>query len=139
MVTKAEALEHFGRVYVQERVWKKLMQAEEYYHRHYGELKDGFLRSFQAIVEEIRRRQAVGALGPVGYIQYSMLRSALLAKRPTHRIDVYNEKWYFDSTQKECQGEYDGSTIFNFLDELVDELDEPRKRYFGVISRQIWS
>jgi|GEM_PF-1309698 len=134
MVTKAEALEHFGRVYVQERVWKKLMQAEEYYHRHYGELKDGFLRSFQAIVEEIRRRQAVGALGPVGYIQYSMLRSALLAKRPTHRIDVYNEKWYFDSTQKECQGEYDGSTIFNFLDELVDELDEPRKRYFGVIS-----
>lgn len=131
---KAEALAHFEENYVQAKLIEKLMQTEEYLLSHQEELTDEFIHSLRAIGLKISRMQSEGEIGKVGYINYGMLRSSILDRSPIYRINVYNKEWYFDMGQKECQGEYDGNSVFRFLDELEDELDEPRKRYFGAIS-----
>lgn len=131
---KAEALAHFEENYVQAKLIEKLLQTEEYFRSHQDELADEFLRSVGAIGMKINLMQSKGEIGKVGYINYGMLRSSILDRSPIYRINVYNKEWYFDREQKECQGEYDGNSVFRFLDELETELDEPRKRYFGAIS-----
>lgn len=131
---KAEALAHFEDNYVRAKLIEKLLQTEKYFLNHLDELADEFLRSVRAIGLKIIRMQSEGEIGKVGYINYGMLRSSILDRSPIYRIDVYNKEWYFDTEQKECQGEYDGNSVFRFLNEFESELEEPRKRYFAVIS-----
>jgi hypothetical protein len=133
-MNKEDALKHFEATYVVPKTLEKLFQTEEYYHKHRDELGEGFIRSYGAICRNIKEKQVTGDIGKVGYIHYSLLRSSLIVKRPSYRIDVYNKEWYFDPDQKELVGEYDEDRIFSYLDELEKELEEDRKRYMGLIS-----
>jgi hypothetical protein len=133
-MNRTEALAHFEQNYVQTKADEKILQAEAYLLQHRDQLAGEFRESLQAIGLKIKTMQAVGSLAKVRFVNYAMLRSALLVSEPPYRIDVYNKEWYFDPLQPECSVRYDGSGIIRFLDKLAVELEEPRKLYFNQVT-----
>jgi uncharacterized protein YjbI with pentapeptide repeats len=133
-MNRTEALEHFEQNYVQAKADEKILQAEAYLLQHRDELAVKFLESLRTIGRKVKTMQAEGRLAKVRFVNYALLRSALLAKEPPYRIDVYNQEWYFDPRQPECSVQYDGSGIMQFLDHLAVELEEPRKFYFNQVT-----
>jgi hypothetical protein len=154
---RTESLGHFEQNYVQAKITEKILQAESYLLQYREELAAEFRESLRLICQKIQAMQTEGTLDQVGFINYSLLRSAILEKRPQYRIDVYNQDWYFSPNvdaglhsnancdcrmpkhngrlnQPECPGEYDAGRILRFLDELVAELEEPRKLYFDRVT-----
>jgi hypothetical protein len=153
---RTESLGHFEKNYVQGKIVEKILQAESHLLQHREELAAEFRESLRLICQKIQATQIEETLAQVGFINYSLLRSAILEKRPQYRIDVYNQDWYFSPNvdaglhtnancdcqmlkhnrqlKPECSGEYDGSRILRFLDELVVELEEPRKLYFDRVT-----
>ena len=95
-VNRAEALAHFEQNYVQAKVVEKILQAENYLLQYREELAAEFRESLRTICRKIKALQENGKLAQVGFINYALLRSALLEKKPQYRIDVYNKDWYFD-------------------------------------------
>lgn len=133
-MNRSEALAHFEQNYVQPKVIEKLVQAQQYLMQHWDDMVAEFRDSFREICRQICTMQAMEELGKVGFIQYSMLRSAILERRPVFRINAYTKEWYYDLDQKECQTEYQGGAISRFLDELEAELDIPRRKYLNQIT-----
>jgi uncharacterized protein YjbI with pentapeptide repeats len=133
-MNRTEALEHFEKNYVQNRLEEKILQAQSCLLQHRDELVKEFRESLRAVCRRIKVMQEAGKLDKVGFITYAMLRSAILAKQSRYRIDVYNKEWYFDTAQPECSGTYDGSRIFSWLDELELELTESGKLYLHQVT-----
>jgi uncharacterized protein YjbI with pentapeptide repeats len=133
-MNRIEALAHFENNYVQAKVLEKILQAESYLWQNRDQLAAEFRESLRIICRKIKALQMDGQLDKVGFINYALLRSALLTKKPQYRIDVYNKEWYFAPTQPECPGEYDASRIWRFLDGLEAELEEPRRLYLNQIT-----
>jgi uncharacterized protein YjbI with pentapeptide repeats len=133
-MNRTEALAHFEQNYVQAKADEKILQAEAHLLQHRDQLAGEFRESIKAIALKIKTMQAAGSLAKVRFVNYAMLRSALLANEPPYRIDVYNKEWYFDPRQPECSVQYDRSGIMRFLDQLAVELEEPRKLYFNQVT-----
>jgi uncharacterized protein YjbI with pentapeptide repeats len=133
-VIKSDSWEHFEQNYVRPKVREKLLQAEAYLLKHQDQLAEEWLQSFRKICLKIKLMQSKGDINRVGFIQYSMLRSSILERKPRYLINVYHKDWYFDPAQKECREDYYCGRIFRFLDQLEQELEEPRKRYLDQIT-----
>lgn len=133
-MNRTEALAHFEQNYVRPKALEKLLQAEEYLWQHRDELAGELRESLRQISRKIKAMQRTGELERVGYINYSLLRSAFFTQKPVYRIDVYNKEWYFDPEQKECTGVYDAAAIYRYLAEFERELDTPRRRYLNQVT-----
>jgi hypothetical protein len=132
---KSESLALFNERYVRYRVKEKILQAEDFILQHKEELAAEFVDSFQNYCRKIKTMQLSGDIGNVRYINYAMLRTSILIHKPQYRIDVYNKDWYYDSSQKECLGEYDGGRVFDYLEQIQLELEALRREnYFHQIS-----
>ncbi|PZM61938.1 hypothetical protein [Paenibacillus dendritiformis] len=130
-MNKEEAIQHFMDVFVATKKASKLLELEKYYRTHQEELVIGFLNSFREICQLIRRQQEEEQKGKIAYITYSMLRSELLANRGVCIIEAFDHRWYLD--KEKCVSHYDASWAFQFLHELMRELEPERKRYAGLI------
>ncbi len=122
-------MEHYG----DEICQRKIMELERYYKDHRDDFIPGFLESFRQICLKIITMQLNNEKDKIGYLTYSMLRTAILRKKPVYLIEATNKERFLD--RKECWSEYDPGWAFRFLDELEIELEEKRKLYFGRISR----
>jgi uncharacterized protein YjbI with pentapeptide repeats len=133
-LNKAESLKDFEQNYLREHVLEKLLRAEDYLLKHHDELAEEWRQSLRNICLKIKTMQSKGEINRVGFIQYSMLRSSILERQPRYLINVYHKDWYFDPVQTECREDYYCSRIFQFLDQLEQDLEEPRKRYLDQIT-----
>lgn len=121
-------MEHYGNEICQ----RKVMELEGFYKSHRDDFIPEFLESFRQICSEIKRMQLCNKKDKIGYITYSMLRTAISDKNPIYLIEATNKERFLDDV--ECWGEYDPGWAFRFLYELEIELEEKRKPYFGRIS-----
>lgn len=112
---------------------KKIMELERYYQDHREDFVSDFRESFRQICLKIKAKQLSNEKDKIGYLTYSMLRTAILRKKPVYLIEATNKDRFFD--KEECWGEYDPGWAFRFLDELEIELEEKRKLYLGQISK----
>jgi hypothetical protein len=125
---RAEAWEHFVTNYAQPAARKKIMALEEYFGQHQEELIAEFLESFREICLKIKAMQSVGAKGKIACITYSMLRTAILDRRPVYLVEAFNKEWFLDPV--ECQTRYPAGWAFQFLDQLGPELAEQLKSLY---------
>jgi len=112
---------------------KKIMELERYYQDHREDCVSDFRESFRQICLKIKAMQLSNEKDKIGYLTYSMLRTAILRKKPIYLIEATNKEHFFD--REECWGEYDPGWAFRFLDELEIELEEKRKLYLGQIAK----
>jgi hypothetical protein len=89
---RAEAWEHFVTDRAQPGNNEKLMALERYFQLHLEELIAKFLELFREICLKIKAMQSVGAKGKIACITYSMLRSAILDRRPIYLVEAFDKE-----------------------------------------------
>ncbi|MGC5327307.1 pentapeptide repeat-containing protein [Brevibacillus sp. SYSU BS000544] len=127
-----QAWQHFEEHTVRPKIQECLFAIEDYFQTNKEQLADRFIESFRQICNQITKQQTAGQKGKIGYINYSMLRTEILAGSDHYLIDANDRRWYFD--KQECQWSYDASWAFRFLEQAAQELDEARKAYAGLIT-----
>lgn len=128
---REDAITHFTETYLKPKINEKLFALDKYFHENKGRLVSAFLDSFRNICIEIKKMQASGEKGKIGFITYSMLRTALLERSYCMLIEAFNEDWFLDL--RECHAGYEASWAFGFLEELGSELGDITKLYIGNI------
>lgn len=129
---KIDALQHFKESFVKEKSAETMLALEDYYQKHKDTLAAEFIQSFRQACLKIKEMQSRGQKGKIGYITYSMLRTAIMEGQGTHIVDAYDKYWFFDG--QECRAAYDAGWAFGFLDRLAQEMEEGRKVYGGILS-----
>jgi hypothetical protein len=122
---RAEAWEHFVVNYAQPAANKKIMKLEAYFRQHQEELIAEFLESFRVICLKIKAMQLANEKSKIACITYSMLRTAILDRRPVYLVEAFDKQWFLDPV--ECQTRYQAGWAFQFLDQLGPELVEQLK------------
>ncbi|MDR3288012.1 MAG: pentapeptide repeat-containing protein [Peptococcaceae bacterium] len=112
-----------------------LARLEEYLSLHTDALTDKFLRQFEQYCHKIASRQETGEKQPLSFIHLSVLRTNILARRHTIRLDAYDENWYAD--RAELSGEYDAAEFYTGLDAFADALHTAAKPYGDLKPRQV--
>lgn len=130
-MTREEALSHFETQQVRAVSRAKRLALEAYYQENQDALVAEFISSFSRICERARAKQETDGKGPIGYIHYAMLRTALLDGGYEWRIDAYDGSWYRDPL--ECSEVYDAGWAFKYLVEFGAELNEKRQPYLNQI------
>lgn len=130
-MTRTEALSYFNENYARPQINEKLFALDEYFHTNKDSLRQAFVESVREICLNIRDKQNKGEKGKIGFITYSMLRTALAEGKHTVLIEALNKDWFLDF--EECQAEYDASWAFDFLDEAIKEFKNLIKPYMGNI------
>lgn len=132
-MNKEEALVHFHEDIVKPMVHEKLIALETYFWRYKDELVHDFLASLRRICSKAASMQVKQGKGPIGHIQYSMVRTRLQEKDHGTLIEAYDRRWYLDP--QECWERYDAGWIWQYLDALEHPLEAERKRYMNLIDR----
>lgn len=130
-VNRTDALQQFKETYVKEKSNEKLLLLEKYFQGHKDDLIPAFVESFRLICLKVKEMQLKKEKGKIGYITYSMLRTAIAERKHTYLLEAFNENWFLDF--EECYAQYDASWAFSYLEALRTELEEKRKLYFGTI------
>lgn len=128
-MTRTEALQHFYENDVEESSNQTLLALDEFYHEHREELLPEFLESMGRICQKILLLQKKESKGKIGFIHYSMLRTAIAAQSYRYLMEAYDGSWYLDTS--ECLADYDASWAFTFLDQLGKELEQQRRVYLN--------
>ncbi|WP_096464352.1 pentapeptide repeat-containing protein [Aneurinibacillus soli] len=132
-MTKEEVIQNFIENEVEPAILENMLELEEYFQTNKDRLLDGFVRSFQRICMKIKEMQLQSQKDKIGHITYSMLRTEIQEGRYGYLIEASDSSWFFDPI--ECQDEYDASWAFQFLERLVEYLEEKRRNYMGTITR----
>ncbi len=130
-MNRIEALEQFKENTVRDRCNEKLLSLEKYFEEKKDSLVQGFIESFRQICLVIKEIQSRNEKGKIGYITYSMMRTAIAEKKYSYLVEAFDKEWFLDLDP--CNSTYDAGWAFGFLDELRLELEEKRKLYFGTI------
>jgi hypothetical protein len=125
---RAEAWEHFVANYAQPTAQKKIMAVEAYFRQHQEDLIAEFLEPFREICLKIKAMQLANEKGKIACITYSMLRTAILDRRPVYLVEAFDKEWFLDPV--ECQTKYPAGWAFQFLDQLGPELTEQLKSLY---------
>jgi hypothetical protein len=125
---RAEAWEHFVTNYARSTAGKKIMELEHYFTQHRDELITEFLESFREICLKIKAMQVAEAKGKIAWITYSMLRTAIVDRRPVYLVEACDQQWFLDPV--ECRTRYQAGWAFQFLDQLGTELAEQLKSLY---------
>jgi len=119
----------FGDLDVDQKSFELLSKLDSYGQIHFDALVDEFIACFTTYCEKITKMQGTGKKNAIAFINFSLLRTNLLARKHELRIDAYDENWYLDRV--ECSGSYDVSQLFRWIDQFADNLEATRKKYMG--------
>ena len=119
----------FGDLDVEQKSFELLSKLDSYGQIHFDKLVDEFVACFEGYCEKIASMQEAGKKGAIAFINFSVLRTNILARNHELRIDAYDENWYLD--RGECSGVYDVSQLYRWLDVFADNLEATRKKYMG--------
>jgi len=114
---------------------EKLFQTEDLFHGEFSRLSAQFRENFEQVCKEIAKLQKDGIFGDAAYIEYTMLRTNLINKEYAADVCIYGEDWYLCKKQR-AVGQLDISVLFQYFDELWQELLSVRKQYTGKVSAQ---
>lgn len=132
-MNREEAWEHFITHYAQEFGRAKIMELEDLYRQQLDVFIAEFIESFRQICNQIKAMQLRNEKGPIGYITYSMLRTAILDRRPAYFIEAFGPEWFLDPV--ECQAGYQPGWALQQLYQLAADLDAKRKLYLDQINQ----
>lgn len=132
-MNKAEAWEHFVNLYGDEFSRAKIMELEQRFRQRLEQFIREFVESFREICTQIRTMQSRNEKGKISYITYSMLRTAILDRRPVYLVEAFDKDWFLDPA--ECQVRYHPAWAWELLYQLGLELEEKRKLYLNQISQ----
>ncbi|MDR0286951.1 MAG: pentapeptide repeat-containing protein [Clostridiales bacterium] len=105
---------------------------DRYIRVNFDELINKFVECFEQYAQKIVSMQQTGKKAPIAFINFSVLRTNILAKHHILRIDAYDKNWYADRT--ECSGEYEASEVYQWLDTFESILEESRKKSGGTLT-----
>lgn len=111
------------------------METEELYQQHFDTYRPLFQEHFNNICHTITDLQKKNRLGPVSYLEYTLLYSSLIRRQETAQVRVYDENWYLDPNQQ-AVGSFDFSFLFVHYKELWTDLTAYRKRFAGMVTAQ---
>jgi hypothetical protein len=126
-MNKTEAWEHFYTHYAQELSRVKLRELERRFQQQGETFILGFVESLQQICGKIKAMQLRNEKDKIGYLTYSMLRTAILDRRPVYLIEAFDKNWFLDSV--ECHFRYQPSWAWEGFYQLETELNEKLKLY----------
>ena len=123
-----------------QRGFKYREKLNEYMQQNLDVLIEKFLVQFEQYCRKITLLQEKGKKNAIGFINFSVLRTNILARRHIIRLDAYDENWYADRV--ECSGEYDVLEIYIWLEKFADSLEATAKSYsqsiLGDIQRAVF-
>lgn len=131
-MTHAEVLRRFQDETVQEKSLEQLRALESYFQANRDRLARDCGECFRKFCGQIHRMQQQAGKAAIAYIQFSLLRTAVLEHRYHFSVEAYDRRWYLD--RQECLAEYDVSWAFRFLQRLEAELEQGRRQYSGQIT-----
>jgi uncharacterized protein YjbI with pentapeptide repeats len=127
-----EAWSHFMDNYALEYSRQKIMELERCFSEQFDNYIAEFLESFREICRNIQTMQRHNQKGKIACITYSMLRTAIVNRKPVYLIEAFNKDWYLDFV--ECQARYRAEWAFGYLQQLETELEAKLKLYLGQIN-----
>lgn len=130
-MTRTEALRHFNENEVAESCNQTLLALDKFYHEHREELVPDFLESMGRLCRKIKQIQEKKVKGKIGFIHYSMLRTAIIDQSYRYLTEAHDRSWYLDTV--ECMADYNADWAFGFLNSLAKELERKRRVYFNRI------
>lgn len=119
----------FGNVSVNQKSMELLSKLDAYVSAYFDDLTDKFVSCFEQYAKKITCMQSAGEKGAIGFINFSVLRTNILANKHCLRIDAYDKDWYLD--RAECSGEYEVNEIYQWLDQFELVLEAARKKSIG--------
>lgn len=114
---------------------QKLFEMEDLYQLHLREYIPIFQKNFNDVCRKIITLQQSGRLGPLSYLEYTLLYTNLMQRKSSAEVRGYSDSWYLDSRQ-EAIGDFDFSYLFQKYWELWDQLLNYRKRFAGEVAAQ---
>lgn len=121
-----------GNIDVDQQSKELLSNLGEYINIYIDAIVDKFVMCFEKFAKKVVNMQRLGKKEAVAYINFSVLRTNILAKKHFLRIDAYDRDWYSDRT--ECSSEYDVTEIYQWLDKFQSVLEAVRKKSGGQIT-----
>lgn len=119
----------FGNINVSQKSMELLSKLDAYMRVYFNDLIDRFVQCFEQYAEKVISMQQAGEKEAIAFINFSVLRTNILAKKHCLRIDAYSQKWYLD--RSECSGEYEVSEIYQWLGKFELVLESVRKKSIG--------
>jgi hypothetical protein len=116
----------YGSIDADQKSKELLSKLDAYISVYLDELVDKFVGCFEQYAEKIAYIQETGEKGAVAFINFSVLRTNILAKKHFLRIDAYGQDWYADRV--ECAGEYDVDEVYQWLDKFESALESAREK-----------
>ncbi|WP_432774828.1 pentapeptide repeat-containing protein [Brevibacillus gelatini] len=128
---KEEALRHLYEQVCLPELEKRVAALESFFLKNKERLVDDFVQSIRQMAIKIKTMQDHGAMPAIGFLHFSLLRTAVLDGSNRYLIEAYTDKWYWEGI--ECFGSYDAGWAFQGFPSLLQLLDEQRKKYIGVL------
>lgn len=128
-MTRQEGTKEFGDVNIQQKSAEFLGKLDGYMSVYFDEQVNQFVKCFEQYARKVIRMQQAGGKEPVAFMNFSVLRTNILANKHWLKIDAYDQNWYSD--RAECSGEYDVSTVYQWLDKFALSLEAARKKSIG--------
>ncbi|MED4572984.1 pentapeptide repeat-containing protein [Brevibacillus agri] len=128
---KEEALRHLYEHVCLPALEERVAALESFFLENKERLVEDFVQSIRQIAIKIKTMQEHGAMSAIGFLHYSLLRTAVLDGSNYYLIEAYTDKWYWEAV--ECFGSYDAGWAFQGIPSLLQLLDEQRKKYIGVL------
>ncbi|SFE20097.1 hypothetical protein SAMN04487969_101609 [Paenibacillus algorifonticola] len=128
---KARALRHFYKNCFIPALEQTVFQENRYYHIHQEQLIELFLSSFRQLCNRLYARQQEQQIGPISIIEYSLQASSTADELFAYRVEAYGEQGYEDS--EPYFENYNAAWLYQFVPELIMNLNEQRKAYGGKI------
>lgn len=126
-MNRQEALEHFQTNYVDKCAIEHIYALDQYFRANKDNLAADLLHSFRQLCAAIKQQDK----NPIAFINLYMLRTALSTDSHTCRWEAYDSNWYLDP--QPCLHPYEASWAFSYLDKLIEELDNHRREYMGIL------
>ncbi|MUG47386.1 pentapeptide repeat-containing protein [Paenibacillus woosongensis] len=126
------ALAHFRDEVIRPQRQIMLEQLEQTYQGWRPELIREFIASFRAWCRQLLELQAAGKKGRIGYLTYSMLRTAMQSGKMTYLGEAQDENWFMDPQPVRCG--YEAKWAYLPLEKWKEAVMSRRREYAGQIS-----
>lgn len=130
-IRKVRALRHFYKNCFIPALEQTVFQENRYYHIHQEQLIELFLSAFRQLCNRLYARQQEGRIGAISIIEYSLQASPSTVELFGYRVEAYGEQGYEDA--EPYSENYNIAWLYQFVPELMTNLNEQRKAYGGKI------
>ncbi|RRJ63177.1 hypothetical protein EHV15_09780 [Paenibacillus oralis] len=132
VMSREEALGLFLENHVLDRWQGDLETISETFIKNQDSIKAGFAGVMDAVCRKGAGFQDTGVKGEIQFIYLSLLRTSVKEHQADYRIDLYDERWFFDPV--ECSLNWQAEFIFAPLFQRMRELDQLKSSYARKVS-----